>query len=87
MATKNPTNADILAELKDMNYRIINLETWKIAEDAARKAIRDYKTSEYNAHKDTETKEWVKVAKQVGIVLGIVIAILYAYAATKGLHI
>lgn len=83
---KTPTNLDLLKELSGMNTRITALEVWKISEDAARKAIFDYKQGERSSLKDTETSEWIKVAKQAGIVLGIVIAILYAYASTKGLH-
>lgn len=46
MAPKQPTNADIYRKLDSMDVRISNLESWKIAEDAAKKAIQDYKVGE-----------------------------------------
>lgn len=74
-----------------MNTRVSALESWKIAEDAARKAVSEYRKQEESERMtkltSTEKQEWLKVAKQIGVVLGIVIVILYAYAATKGIRL
>jgi hypothetical protein len=87
---RNPTNFDLLTEIRSMNTRIAALESWKIAEDAAKKAVADYVQKEetqrmanLEVHK---SREWIALLKQAGVVLGIVISILYAYAATKGIR-
>lgn len=88
---KNPTNTDILRKLEGMDTRITALESWKIAEDAAKKAIADYRKSEkaQEAEKTmlTESELRVKILKQIGIVLGILTTIAYAYAASRGIHL
>ena len=49
MAKKNPTNADIVREVKvvqttlvDHNGRISILERWKIGDDAVKEALKNY---------------------------------------------
>lgn len=73
-----------------MNSRIGALEQWKIAEDAARAAVKEYREGEeksrINSLKHREAKAWMDILKQVGIILGIVTAILYAYASTRGIN-
>lgn len=49
MSPKNPSNADIYRKLDSMDIRITSLESWKIAEDAAKKAIQDYKSGEVSS--------------------------------------
>lgn len=90
MPTKNPSNSDILKELKTMNQRIDVLEQWKVSEDAYRAALkqikRDDEESKYTNLRDKELTSRTDIWKQVMIVLGLIIAGLYAYLATKGIH-
>lgn len=89
-SNKNPTNADLLKELKLMSQRIDVLEQWKVSEDAYRAALkqikRDDEESKYTKLRDGELSSRTDIWKQVMIVLGLVIAGLYAYLATKGIH-
>jgi hypothetical protein len=96
MANKSPTNADLgvkldaaLQEIKNMSNRLVAIEQWKLAEDAYKAALlqvraedRETKT---NRLKSDEGKAWLNILKQAGIILGIVAAILYAYAAQRGI--
>lgn len=43
---KNPTNSDIIRKLDAMDTRINALESWKIAEDAAKTAVAQYRQDE-----------------------------------------
>lgn len=65
------------------------LMNWKIAEDAYRAALKQVKSddeqSKYNGLRDNEIKKRTELIKQIGIIAGIVIAILYAYAAMHGI--
>lgn len=93
---KEPTNADLLREIKgvkDMQSSqgkdIGILMNWKVAEDAYRAALAKVKGDEETAHyqvlRDSELKKRTEIFKQIGIIAGIVIAILYAYVATHGI--
>jgi hypothetical protein len=83
MTPRNPTNADIFRKLDSMDVRVSKLETWKVAEDAARSAVKEYRDSETKARMDKakyrESRAWIEVLKQASIVLAILGAILYAY--------
>jgi hypothetical protein len=90
MANKNPTNGDILRKLESMDNTlqatvkdVTILKDWHLSETAARQAVEEYRKEQQAGAKN---KAWMEIAKQVGIVLSIVIAILYAYASSKGLH-
>lgn len=86
---KNPTNLDILKELQVMGQRISALEQWKIADDAAKAAVREYRREEERGIRDglqnRQAKTWTEVGKQLAVVLGIIATILYAIAATRGI--
>lgn len=93
---KQPTNADLLTELKavkDMQAvqgkDISTLMNWKVAEDAYRAALKQVKVDEEDAKftslRDGELKKRTEILKQIGIIAAIIIAILYAYAATHGI--
>ena len=95
-ATKQPTNSDILAKLNEVikkvdavDGRLTQIEIWRLTEESARKAVAEYRSQEkaerLNKLNQTEKKEWIKVAQQVGVALGIVIVILSAIAASRGL--
>jgi hypothetical protein len=85
MAAKT-TNADLLRAINDMGTRVSALESWKIAEDAAKKAVSEYQAGQVQILKENETKLWIKVLKQVGIILGILIVLGYAYINSRGIH-
>lgn len=84
-----PTNADIIKEVRTISDRLLIIEDWKRNEDAYRAALAKVKSEESSAKKeardDDAAKRRTEIMKQVGIVLGLVVAILYAYAATKGI--
>lgn len=87
---QTPTNLDdILSEIRIMNQRIGALEQWKIASDAATAAVEKYKADEATASRNrlasNEAKSKTEVFKQVGYILALGGAILYAVAASKGL--
>lgn len=93
---KQPTNADLLKEfkvIKDMQIaqaKDINiLMQAKVAEDAYRAALKqvkdDEETAKYTNLRDGELKKRTEILKQIGIIAGIIIAILYAYASTHGI--
>ena len=71
-----------------MGTRMESIEQWKLTTEAAQKAVAEYRKEE---ERDRQAKlsqasqtEWTKVAKQIGVIAGIVIVILYAYAQSKG---
>lgn len=80
MAPKQPSNADIYRKLDNMDVRISNLESWKIAEDAAKKAVSEFKTSEANKGKR-------RLVTDIGTFLGVLTLLLWVviqYFATRG---
>lgn len=78
MAAKQPTNSVLLTEIKGMNTRISALETWKIAEDAAKAAVSAYKQDET---KDQLQKGWIEVLSKLSPFL--IAATLLIYALLK----
>lgn len=90
MAGGEPTNADILKAVSDMSDRVRTLENWKLQEDAYRAALARVKDEEAKERSNKlttdEAKKRTELMKQAGIVLGLIIAILYAYMATKGIQ-
>lgn len=89
MSDKQPTNKEIMKEVKGVGERLLILEDWKRNEDAYRAALAqvkaDEKESKGEARADDMAQQWKGILKQAGIVLGLIAAILYAYAATKGI--
>lgn len=89
MPNKQPTNADILSELKDLGKRVLVVEDWKRSEEAYRAALAQVKAEEKAAKSEAGNDEYMKrrteIMKQIGIILGLVVLILSAYAATKGI--
>lgn len=89
MAEHEPTNADIIKEVRSISDRLLILEDWKRNEDAYRAALAKVKSEEKETKSEAAASEYAKrrteIMKQVGIVLGLIVAILYAYAATKGI--
>jgi hypothetical protein len=87
---KNPTNSDIYKKLDHMDIRINALESWKIAEDAARKAVSDYRSNESARERDknlnSESYAKREVLKQTGYILGLLSLALYVYLSTRGVH-
>lgn len=89
MAAKEPTNAELLKELKEFGQRLLILEDWKRNEDAYRAALAKVKSEEKENKQSEQSDEMIKrrteIMKQVGIVLALLIAILYAYASSRGI--
>jgi hypothetical protein len=87
---KNPTIRDVFQKLNNMDVRIGALENWKIAEDAAKKAVFDYRQEEANkasnSIKNKERRERYEVYKQLGYILGLIGVALYVYLSTRGVH-
>lgn len=85
-----PTNRDILKairEVKDMQIAqgkdIDGLLDWKKGLDIAKSAVEEYKRAE---EKTREARQKREIWKQVGIVLGLISAVLYVYLETRGVH-
>lgn len=89
MTDKEPTNKELAKEVKSLHERLLPLEDWKRSEDAYRAALAQVKAEEKEskgeARAEDMAKQWKGILKQAGIVLGLVAAILYAYAASKGI--
>lgn len=66
-----------------MNNRLIAIENWKIAEDAAKKAVESYRNKE---KEDLAATQKAEIRKQILILLGIAVALAYAYAQTRGIR-
>lgn len=82
MSNQNPTNKDLLKEIKaingniaEHNQRISSLEAWKIAVDAATSAIDKYKQEHprKNGNGVTLSKEVFKLI--MWLTLGIILAL------------
>lgn len=54
---KNPTNGDLYRKLDSMDTRIATLEQWKIAEDAAKAAVSNYRRQELQSKRDKSKME------------------------------
>lgn len=88
MSPTEPTNAELDQEIKAIDNRVLTLEDWKRDEDAYRAAVARVKAEEATDRNrrasDSETKKRTEIMKQVGIILALITAILYAYASTHG---
>lgn len=81
MSNQNPTNKDLLKEIKQINGNIANhheriktLEAWKIATDAAKSAIDQYKQEHRrNGNGVTLPREVMKLI--MWLALGVVLAL------------
>lgn len=90
---KEPSNSELIKEVRDMytglDGRVVHLENWKRNEDAYRAALSQVKNEELQdktqTRADADSRRRTEILKQIGIVLGLIIAILYAYMATKGI--
>lgn len=63
-----------------MNSRVSTLENWKIAEDAARSAIAEYKREERTrgGAKETQSDSWLnkELFKALGLALSAILALV-----------
>lgn len=82
---KNPTNKDILIELRNMNQRLVALENWKIAEDAAKAAIEKYKAQEVRSEAKPTSEGWLnrELVKTLVTALGIIGALVALIQASQ----
>lgn len=80
MPKSQPTNADILKEVRSMNNRIAALEQWKQGTEIARAAVEEYKKEEQSIRDSRQRRE---IMKQVGVVLSLMAAILYVYLESR----
>jgi hypothetical protein len=96
MPSKN-SEASYLKEIRDdikvvknmqlaQGQDIEGLKKWKIAEDAYRAALLQVRNEEKEKLAETAQKAWIKILKEVYPIIGILGAILYAYANSKGIH-
>ncbi len=74
-----------------MNTRLMVIEDWRRETEIAKKAVAEYQSQQdvkrRAALEAKKSKEWVDLLKQGSVVLGIIIAILYAYAASRGIKL
>lgn len=87
------TNDDILREIRQVKKMqttqgkdIEQLTAWQQAEDAYRKALGIVRQEQKDKLNEQATKMWIKVLKEVYPIIGILGAIIYAYANSKGIH-
>lgn len=80
-AKRNPTNSDIYAKLEKMDSRIGALESWRIAEDAAKAAIQQYRRDELSTTKD---RRWGQLVKDLLPLIVAVTVLAYAVANKIG---
>lgn len=73
---RNPTNADLLIEIRHMNERIGNLEQWKIATDAANAAVERYKAEEARNKKTGISGLDGNLMRALLIALGVIVALV-----------
>lgn len=92
MADKGqPTNADLLREFKRMSdtmgimdSRISSLEKWKIAYDAAKEAVAEYKAQENSEGRGKPTNSINKeLVKSLLIALGIISTLVAGWVAAQ----
>ena len=69
-----------IAQSKDIEM----LKNWKIAEDAAKAAITEYRKDQELANRGRKEKTKYELYKQAAYVLGIIGMMLYAYLSLKG---
>jgi hypothetical protein len=93
-AKRNPTNYDLLKEIKeikamyaDLDGRMNLQEAWKRDEDAYDKALSRVYTENKDKTADQVSKAWLKVLKEVYPILVVITAILYFYASTHGIKV
>jgi len=77
---KNPTNADLLKEIKAVKKEVgeviadvTDLKTWRRDQEIARTAVEEYKRTEKTPSDSKQTKD---VVKQLLLALGAVVAAL-----------
>ncbi len=78
MSPKQPTNSDIYRKLDNMDVRLTSLESWKIAEDAAKKAVGEYKLGEVDM---SRRKLYTDIGKFVAV-LALLAWIIIQYLST-----
>jgi demethoxyubiquinone hydroxylase (CLK1/Coq7/Cat5 family) len=89
MSAQRLTLAELSHDVREIDNRVLSLEKWKASEDAYRAALAQIKNDEREAKNEAvaidAAKRRTEITKQAGIVLGLIAAILYAYATTKGI--
>jgi hypothetical protein len=88
-----PQYKEVLKELKEIKAMYVDLdgrmsvqEQWKIAEDAYKAALSQVYNENKEKTDEQVSKAWLRVLKEVYPILAILGAILYAVAASKGIH-
>lgn len=83
VADRHPTNSDILKKLNDMSTTlqstvkdVSELKTWRIGQEAAKKAVEEYKRSE----------EANTVMSWIGRIAPLIVAVLTALYAYLQVH-
>lgn len=77
-AKKNPTLSDVYKKLDNMDTRLTNLETWKIADDAGKAAVTAYRQEETR-------KSWSQILKDLIPLIAAVTLLAYAAANHIGI--
>lgn len=90
---RNITNTDILKEVKEVRKMqeaqaddIRSLKLWKQAEDAYKAALLQVRADEKTKNQDEASKQWLKILREIYPIIGILGALLYAVAASRGIH-
>lgn len=86
MSAKNPNNSDIIKEIKmihdsikGLDTRLSSIETWRIATNAAKEAIQEYKVQE-NKGGNGLNKELLKA---LGLALTAIVSLIALVQASK----
>lgn len=80
---KTYTNTDIIKKLELMDTRLSTIETWKIAQDAGKAAVDEYRRQE-NSVKATQEQQ--SVFDSIKTLVPYIVAVLCALAAVLYFH-
>lgn len=77
---KQPTNRDIMDKLESMEPRLVSLENWKIAVEAAKQALKDFQREHPLVEKTPDTISSKALAAVIAtlLTLGGVITVIIA---------
>lgn len=86
MTPRNPTNADLLKEIRDVKAivedhgRDINdLKNWKIAVEAAKEALKEYQAREESKREEpSNSKALAAVVGVIGLLTAVILALIKA---------
>lgn len=83
MATNKPTYSELKDEISGVDMRVVTLERWRTKEEAFKAALLQVRKEEKETKLEAKKME---IYKQVLVVLGLLVTILTAIAATRSLQ-